>query len=188
MPIEREFKYVMHSPCEAERTLLEAVSKGELNLQIIDINQGYLSKGGRIRSKSHRPCNGRPGVDTVTEYVFTYKHRLMRQPGALEIECNISKHDFDLAWEDADHRIEKTRYVVKCTERGVWEIDFFRHQNKTYLALAEFEVPADQGPPTVLHPIVQEYLMFAVPEADDRFQNRKLVDPRRVGKLLKEIA
>lgn len=185
MPVELEFKYVLRSPLELESRLL--VEASNYDLQIIDINQGYLSKGGRIRSKTYRPKNGRP-EDAVIQHIFTYKHRLSKRPGALEIECDISPEDFNLAWEDSDHHITKTRYVISCNDHGIWEIDFFRHKNKTYLAMAEFEVQQGIDRPLTLHPLVEEYLLFAVPEADDRFNNRKLSDHKKVAKLLKEIA
>ena len=155
---------------------------------IIDIQQGYLSRGGRIRSKTYRPCNGRRPDDDIVELIFTYKHKLANQPGQLEIECAMSQEDFDLAWSEADHKITKTRYILSCSERGVWEVDLFHGNGKIYLAMAEFEVPADVGPPDVCHPLVAEYLRYAVPEEDDRFSNRKLSDPKKVAKLLKEIA
>jgi hypothetical protein len=189
MPIEREFKYILKHPSDLWDRLLEL--RKTTQIDVIDIKQGYLSKGGRIRSRLY---NRRVGVtigqDYIAEpqYIFTYKHPLTGRPGVLEIECDISSEDFDLAWEDADHKIDKTRFVLECqASGGVWEIDFFRDKDGIYLALAEFEVPAEAGPPDRLNPLVQEYLVFSVPEDDRRFQNRKLCNRAKVEKLLKEI-
>lgn len=187
MPIEREFKFVLHSADELESYIIKNAKT--LKPRVLDIRQGYLRPGTRVRSKTYKEIieNGAL-LELDTRYVFTYKHRLTSQAGALEIECDIDYGDFKLAWEESSNRILKTRYVIPWDGPGVWEIDFFRHKNKTYLAMAELEVPANQGSPAELHPLIDEYLMFAVPEADDRFGNRKLSDHKKVTALLKEIA
>lgn len=189
MPIEREFKYVLRNP-ELFYSLLSA---NQAVTGIADIRQGYLSRGGRVRSRKWWMQNGAPFYDsacsTTVEYIFTYKHDLLTQPGCLEIETNISHADFKLAWEDATHKITKTRFLLPSDScNGVWEIDFFKDADGIYLAMAEFEVPADSGPPDRLHPLVEEYLVFAVPEDDRRFKNRKLCERQLVEMLLKEIA
>lgn len=189
MPIEREFKYVLRSPEELLQKLLRTEDlKGQA-----DIQQGYLSKGGRIRRRTWWLKNGEVFYESSAiakvEHIFTYKHDLSSQPGVLEIETEISAADFALAWADADHKITKTRFLLDCQESGgVWEVDFFKDSDGIYLALAEFEVPADAGPPDRLHPLVQEYLVFSVPEGDSRFANRRLCTRDRVEKLLEEIA
>lgn len=190
MPIEREFKYLLRSPDELYAKLMGNVSKLKAR---IDIEQGYLSRGGRIRKRCFTIQNGiainGPIQDVQTQYIFTYKHDLSNQPGCLEIETELTKEDYDLAWGEADHKIVKTRFMIGAVEGGgVWEIDFFKDEHGIYLALAEFEVPASAGPPDRLHPLVQEHLVFAVPEDDGRFKNRKLCEREKVVKLLKEIA
>lgn len=183
MPIEREFKFVLHSADELEGKLLAMQPKA------LDIRQGYLRAGARVRSKTYKDILVDGSVNELdTRHVFTYKHRLSAHAGSLEIECDIDVTDFDLAWKESKNRILKTRYIVPWDGPGVWEIDFFRHDSKTYLAMAELEVPANEGMPGQLHPLVEEYLMFAVPEDDQRFGNRKLSNHMRVTKLLKEIA
>jgi len=189
MPVEREFKYILRSPDK----LYKALHKESGVRAIAEINQGYLSRGGRVRSRKWWLKNGEvfynsPAVAKV-EYIFTYKHDLSAQPGCLEIETPISEDDFNLAWNEADHKITKTRFLLECQyNTGVWEIDFFKDTNGIYLALAEFEVPADSGPPDRLHPLVQKHLIYSVPEGDGRFKNRKLCERGLTEKLLKEIA
>lgn len=185
MPIEREFKYVLRQDVALEESLMSKVEQHQLS--VIDIKQGYLSKGGRVRGKTWLYRSGAKTEATEIEYIFTYKHPLTKQPGALEIETSISNEDFLLAWSETSHQITKTRYVLHCTERGVWEIDFFKNGNETYLVMAEFEIPAGCDGPEELHPFVQEHLLYAVAEDDNRFKNQKLCDPSKVAELLKEI-
>lgn len=190
MPIEREFKYILEDPIGLWDKLVEM--RASTKMDVINIKQGYLSKGGRIRSRLfNRRKEITIGQDAIAvpQFIFTYKHPLASQPGVLEIECEISESDFDLAWSEADHKIDKVRFVLDCNDSGgVWEIDFFQDEKGIYLALAEFEVPAEAGPPDRLYPLVQDNLIFAVPEDDRRFQNRKLCSRAKVEKLLKEIA
>jgi len=186
MPIEREFKYVLHSPEKLWATLEPVVTPGIL-IGRADIVQAYLGKGGRIR-KREWAFHSNPKQAPV-ERIFTYKYDLTQQPGCLEIETLISEEDFNLAWSEATHRITKTRYLLPCNNTpGVWELDLFKDEHGIYLAMAEFEVPADAGPPDRLHPLVRDYLVYAVPEDDSRFKNRKLCERKPVEKLLKEIA
>lgn len=188
MPIEREFKFILHSP----DALLERVARHSSFTGNCDINQGYLSKGGRVRSRKWWVRNGEPFYNSSSvgkmEYIFTYKHDLVSQPGVLEIETDLSESDFKLAWADADHKIDKMRYLLTGEVKQVWEFDFFRDSEGVYLALAELEVPADTGPPDRLHPLVEEFLLYRVPEGDSRFANRRLCTREKVEALLKEIA
>jgi hypothetical protein len=189
VPIEREFKYVLGGA----QGLYDALAKSPEVHGVMDIKQGYLSRGGRIRSrtwwvKEGMPFYDRPDIARV-EYIFTYKHDLQNQPGCLEIETDISTEDYELAWSEADHKITKTRFLLPHPYgQGMWEIDFFKDSVGIYLALAEFEVPALSGPPDRLHPLVDANLIFKVPEDDSRFKNRKLCERELVEILLKEIA
>lgn len=188
MPIEREFKYVLRN-AEELWSRLEPVTTSGLITGRADIQQGYISKGGRIRLRTWSVYKGENLHCPKIERIFTYKHDLISQPGCLEIETEISEEDFDLAWSEATHKIEKTRFLLPCNSTaGVWEVDFFRDDDGIYLAMAEFEVPTNSGPPDRLHPLVKEYLVFAVPEDDGRFKNRKLCERSKVVQLLKEIA
>lgn len=189
MPIEREFKYVLK-----DADMLYWALLGNSNVTgIAGIDQGYLSRGGRIRRRSWWTRNGDTFLDSPSishvEHIFTYKHDLTFQPGCLEIETEISKEDYELGWIDATHKIVKTRVLLPSDiGAGVWEIDFFTDTQGFYLALAEFEVPANAGPPDRLHPLVAQFLHYRVNEDDGRFKNRKLCQRELVEKLLLEIA
>ncbi len=187
MPIEREFKYVLKNTVGLEDELKTFCVDSKQSSY--DVEQGYLSRGGRIRSKTYSIQQGEVVAEDQKAPIhwFTYKHDLTSHAGVLEIECQISKEDYDLAWVDADHTIIKTRYVIKAVDGLTWEIDFFRNSGHTYLVLAECEVDADKGAPETLHPFVEQNLLLAVAETDGRFKNRKLCNPKKVAKLLKEI-
>jgi hypothetical protein len=188
MPIELEFKYLLRSADELWNRL-NPISTSGLIVGRAEIEQAYLGKGGRIRKREWSVKSGETLDEMIVEKIFTYKFDLTQQPGCLEIETPMSDDDFDLAWSEADHKLTKTRFMLPCNNTsGVWEIDFFRDADGIYLAMAEFEVPARAGPPDKLHPLVKEYLRYAVPSTDTRFKNRKLCDRKKVEELLKEIA
>jgi hypothetical protein len=187
MPIEREFKFLLREPDELFGKLDMGSAIGLVSGKA-DIQQGYLSRGGRIRRRAWEIYRGQRMQVPMVENIFTYKHDLTSQPGCLEIETELSQDDYDLAWSEADHKLMKYRFnVPDGHSAGVWEIDFFKDEQGIYLAMAEFEVPAHKGSPDRLHPLVEEYLVFAVPEDDGRFKNRKLCNRQLVEQLLKEI-
>jgi len=187
MPIEREFKYLLRSPEELWARLTPVTTSGLIVGRAL-ITQAYLGRGGRIRKRQWSVYRGEVLESPKIENIFTYKYDLTSQPGCLEMEMPMSEDDFQLAWSEADHRLEKTRFMLPCNNSaGVWEVDFFHDAEGIYLAMAEFEVPALAGPPDRLHPLVREYLTYSVPEDDGRFKNRKLGDRKNVEKLLKEI-
>lgn len=188
MPIEREFKYILRDAEELWTRLVPMKYSG-LIIGAAEIQQGYLSRGGRIRHRAWSVFRGEVLSEPKVERIFTYKHDLTLQPGALEIETEMSEEDFELAWSEADHKLTKVRFLLPCNNSsGVWEIDFFTDEQGIYLAMAEFEVPATAGPPDRLHPLVKKYLVYSVPEDDSRFKNRKLCERKLVEKLLQEIA
>lgn len=179
MPIEQEYKFVLHSA-----QLLEREVRNSTSATACEVTQGYLGGGNRVRRKIIN--NGSSGPPQL-EHLFTYKKKLVGRPGCLEIECNITADDFDLAWPETKNRVTKTRYAVSVDD-GVWEFDFFRYHGSTYFAMAEFEVPPGGVRPSVLHPLVQKYLLYSVADNDDRFTNRKLSDITYAAGLIMEIA
>jgi len=188
VPIEREFKYVLRNADELWARLDPLTTSGLITGRAA-IQQAYLGKGGRIRKRTWSVLRCDILSEEKIEKIFTYKYDLTQQPGCLEIETEMSDDDYDLAWSEADHKLTKTRFLLPCNDTsGVWEIDFFTDEEGIYLAMAEFEVPARAGPPDRLHPLVRDYLLYAVPEDDSRFKNRKLCERSLVEKLLKEIA
>ena len=187
MPIEREFKYVLRMDRGLESYIMERLE--ELQPTVIQIRQGYLTKGGRVRSKVITHVMGKVIDNPSPSYYFTFKHTLTKRPGDLEFEMSIPESDFNLAWtEEVDEKLTKVRYVIGSGVGTTWEVDFFKHSGYTYLVLAECEVHANGNAPEELPSVIGDNLLFAVPEGDKRFQNRRLCDEKKVTKLLKEIA
>lgn len=203
MPIERELKFVLnHSPSLMTDLRDAATSeKAPVNGVVCayGIDQGYLQKGSRVRKLSPVYLNGIPSGLVTPKHRFTYKQKLSSQPGDLEIECDIEKSDFELAWAEAEHKLYKVR-VVLPEGNFKFEVDHF-YQSKDhftnglppYLVVAEVELP-HQGTEFAytpdmlpLHPIIEKHLLVAVPEGDNRFSNRKLGDADYVAKILKEV-
>lgn len=186
MPIELEYKYVLKD-IEQLLELVLPLTYTNFIKGCVDIDQGYLGKGGRVRKRDWYSKDGEM-VD-LTEWIFTYKHDLSSQPGCLEIETPITEDDYLLAWDESTHKITKTRYLIPCVhDQGVWEVDFFKDQRGLYFAMAEFEVPANSGPPEKIHPLLEKFLLYPVPNDDKRFKNRKLNNREHIEKLLKEFA
>jgi hypothetical protein len=124
------------------------------------------------------------------QYIFTYKHGLTNRKGALELEMDMSKHDFDLAWtEEAKCKLSKLRIIIPCSWGEKWEIDFFNDErNLIYLVMAECEVFDDRVMPIKIPELVKANLALAVPEEDKRFKNKKLASPTYTKKLLEKIS
>jgi CYTH domain-containing protein len=180
IPIEREFKYILGVDHPDFEKVLTKAARG-----IQAIQQGYLNKGGRVRSI--QPLNKKLKPKGQPRYLFTYKHDLLDKSGILEIECPISKSDFDLAWRDAQQRVTKTRHDLPFGEH-VWEVDrLMDGAGVVFLMLAECEVDPAEGRPKVIHPLVAGATIYEVVENDARFTNRKLSDPAYTKALIAEV-
>lgn len=105
----------------------------------------------------------------------------------VEIEQDLDKRDFQDLWNVALIKLEKIRYEIKHNKL-TWEIDFFKdYRNKTYMCVAEIEMPEGQLEPESLPDIVKNNLLFKVPLSDNRFSNKLLGDPKYALNLIKEI-
>lgn len=203
MPIEREFKFVLKAGHALDADLRAAAAIEHSNVggsvSACTIYQGYLQKGSRVRRIQPAYLLGIPSSLTSTVYRYTYKHKLTKQPGDLEIECEISEEDFELAWAEAEQKLYKIRVVVPMGNYR-WEIDHFYESRdhfidglQPYLVMAEVEVPdhfthIKKQSDIPLHPIIEKHLLLAVPEGDSRFSNRMLGDAEHVATLLDEVA
>lgn len=185
MPIEKEYKYVLRPNTEIEPLLAaSAVSQG---YTVIDIFQGYLTKGNRIREYNYKVKKGVVLPTPEILRVRTFKLPLKDKSECLEWEDPINDEEFDLACEVATDLITKTRYVIHEDMHTKWELDFFRYADYTYLQMAECEVFNGHGRPTVLPKIVEDNLLYVVPDGDERFGNKRLSDVSQVKKLLSDL-
>lgn len=185
MPIETEYKYVLNHVEGLEARLLEVAPL--FHYSVVDIRQGYLTKGNRLREYSWVVDDGlilhRPKVEKVR----TFKLPLKDKASCLEWEDPIADDEFEMAWEMTECPIVKRRFILAWNDKLKWELDFFKKDDYTYLTMAECEVFDGSGAPTELPEIVRTHLLFAVPEDDNRFQNRKLSEVERVRKVLNEL-
>lgn len=174
MPTEHELKYVIEKDSEQE------ISKSCSEQYFI--SQGYLiaTRGITVRvRKSVKKSNG------VEKYYFTLKANAGGR--CVEIEKNIDKRDFDDLWSLSLNQLEKIRYIIK-DDKNVWELDFFKdYSGKTYMAVAEIELPEDQESPNRILEIVEKNLIYKVPLTDTRFSNKFLSNAKYAVDLVKEI-
>lgn len=186
MPIENEVKYVLHTESNLEREIRLGLST--YNATIHEIQQAYIGSEGRIRRRVETYKNGYRLDDPVTSLIFTYKHKLTNQKGSLELEMPMTKEDFELAWnEEKNISLIKTRISIPTSWSEIWEIDFFKDNNNTYLIIAECELMNGQERPTRMPDIIKDNLLYSVPEGDLRFKNRKLSDPKKVSEILESL-
>lgn len=83
------------------------------------------------------------------------------------------------------NRLEKTRYKLP----DGWCVDFFLdHDDATYFAMAECEMPEGQLEPKWTPEIITKALIFAVPSTDQRFSSKLVSDVRYAKTLFKECS
>ncbi len=142
---------------------------------------------GRIRQRTRTHHKGRRISTPTVEYFFTYKHKLTNRKGSLELEMKMTKHDFELAWNEEKHiHLTKTRVVIATDPNEDWEIDFFKCNGETYFVLAECELRSYRAP-KYMPDIVMANLLYTVPDNDPRFKNKELSNPNKTKHLLQLI-
>lgn len=150
--------------------------------QKYEISQGYLiaTKGITVRIRKAIPLEGLG----TKKYFFTLK--VSTNGRCIEIENEIDKRDFYDLWDISLNKLEKIRYEVK-SGKNTWECDFFKdYEGKTYIAIAELEMPEGQKEPEILPHFVKNNLLHKIEFTDNRFSNKLLGDARYAVKLLKK--
>jgi CYTH domain-containing protein len=176
MPTENELKYVLRIDCEKE---VAKKSRSDLF-----IHQGYLAftKGMSVRVRQSIDHHTKP------QYKLCFKQKVNNR--VVEIEKKIDRRDYDDLWANAVNRLEKVRYNLwheEGDEEYLWEVDFFKHDHKTYFAVAEHEMPEGQTAPDYIPSIIKENLLFAVPFIDDRFASKRLADIKYASTLYQDL-
>lgn len=164
MPTENELKYVLRMNCEKE---IAKIAKEKMA-----IHQGYLvsSKGIVLRVRASGTAEG-------IKYYMTFKYSTKQR--VIEVEKKLDKRDFDDLWEACMNKLDKIRYEVKDSNKQVWEIDFFKnHDDQTYFAMAEHEMPEGKAFPDMIPQFITSNLLYAVPLTDTRFASKLLADVR----------
>ena len=145
----------------------------------MDITQGYLSGGARIR---HIVLHG---TSTADQYLFTFKVKVTGS--VCEIECEIDPHDYHKLMLIVKPVVLKTRAKIKQGDL-TWDIDFFKtpKQGQVYFLMAEVEMPEFQTDTPELHPLLHPYALKWIDLGDKRFNNKNLAHLNKVRKLLKD--
>jgi CYTH domain-containing protein len=157
MAIENERKYVLSNGDDLETSLSRIMVPQRLE-------QAYLGTSARIRRVDGGIC------------LFTYKHRLT-DGSSVEIESPIDTQSFNLLLGECRGNLRKHRYKLR-DGTIVWDVDFFKSDadGTNYFAMAEAEMPVGMVSPSVIHPLVREHLLFAVPRHDRRFSSFRLTN------------
>lgn len=175
MPTENEMKFILNYQCEED---VKKISKNQYK-----ISQGYLiaTRGITVRIRKSEMVSKK----TKDEYFFTLK--VSTAGRVIEIEKKLDERDFNDLWAIALNKLEKIRFIVE-NNNDEWEIDFFKdYLGKTYMAVAELEMPENQMEPNSLPIIVKNNLIYKVPLTDTRFSNKLLGDARYATELLQTI-
>lgn len=174
MPTENELKWALNLNCEGE-----AYRDAR---KLFLIAQGYLvaTKGLSLRI---RKSSGQDEWDT--RYTMTFKSNVGNR--VVEIEKKIDRRDFDDLWPQCMNKLFKHRYEIE-NGHEIWEVDFFKdHNNETYFALAEIEMPEGSTKPESLPKYISSNLLYEVPLTDCRFSSKLLADVKYAKNLLKTL-
>lgn len=166
MPTEKEKKFVLKT--DTENYFAEIADEK------LFIRQGYLlsSKGITLRFRQSISSTKKK-----ENYFLTFKYTVNGR--VIEIEKKIDERDFEDMWTQCLNKVVKIRYLVKDTKENIWEIDFFKdHNNETYFAMAEFEMPEDKDGPDFMPNFISENLVYEVSLTDSRFSSKLLGDVR----------
>lgn len=176
MPIENEVKYVLE-PGEGK---LEGFLFAKPAIFCCDIEQAYLDKGSRIRSKTWVRSGD-------VEYYFTYKRDV--DGGQIEIETEISKADFDGLWATSEEKLSKRRFTIDDPDNGpgvLWDIDFFKHNGRTHFLMAEAEMQEGQDRPESEPAFITSNLLYYAGR-ESGYTSRKLTSVEYAEKLLAKL-
>lgn len=154
IPTENEKKIVLSINSEKE------ISKHAD--EVIFIKQGY-TRGIRVREEIK---------DNKIKYILCVKQKINNR--VIEIEKKIDQRDFNDFWSIAKNKLEKIRYILYDEDDEAWDIDYFKHNNHTYFALAEIEMPEGQTHPYRIPNIIKKYLIKEVEIGDNNFSSKKL--------------
>lgn len=177
MPIENERKILLD---HTKSDLLLADLRKNPDVEFMDVTQGYLSGGARIRHVvSHKASN-------EDKYVFTYKVKVMGS--TVEVESPLCPHDYHKLMLIVKPLVLKTRAKIQQDDL-TWDIDFFKtpKSGQVYLSMAEVEMPEFQTEVPELHPLLHPYALKWIDLGDKRFNNKNLANLNKVKKLLKDI-
>jgi CYTH domain-containing protein len=176
VPIENERKLILRVD---DPVLLLTTLKLQPDVQVFDITQGYINGSARIRHVvPHAPGD--------EKFIFTHKSKVLGS--TVEIECDVSIHDFQKLFLIAKPVLHKTRAKWK-DGLHTWDVDFFRvpKSGSTYLCMAEVEMPEFETQTPEPHSLLKPYAFKWIDAGDKRFNNKNLSNTTKVLKLLKGL-
>lgn len=178
MGIENERKLLLNTQQHAE--LMKDI-KSDHSVEWFDITQAYLSNSCRIRHVV-------PHADPTQgeQFIFTFKTKV--RGATVEIENQISVHDYMKLFLIAQPVIVKTRAKILCDSHH-WDVDFLRKPKSgdVYLVMAEAEMPEFATELPEIHTLLEPYALKWIDHGDKRFNNRNLGDPKKATKAVEEI-
>lgn len=176
MPTENERKYVLRPDTE---NYFSKLAEDKLH-----ISQGYLiaSRGVSLR---FRKSYSNPAKKI--NYCLTFKYNVAGGR-VIEIEKKVEERDFNDLWPQCLNKLHKIRYLVRDMHKQLWEIDFFKdHNEQTYFAMAEFEMPEGKLKPDHIPKFITDNLVYEVALTDSRFASKLLGDVRYAVELLENL-
>lgn len=178
MPIENERKYILDLPVDR---LVEICKEFDGKEQ--EIEQSYV-KDGRIRKIGYFTRS--VGIVVRHDYVFTWKYTL-KDGTLVEIETDISWHDYHRLFNESKHLITKRRVTFKYDNLH-WDLDFLLSEGKHYMTIAECEMPSVMDAPTNLPQFVKDSLIFLVPRSESKkWTNKKLTNSKKAIKMVNSV-
>lgn len=178
MPIENERKLLLD---HTKSDLLMADLRKHQDVEMMDITQGYLSGGARIRHVVYHKSSNED------KYIFTFKVKVMGS--TVEVECPLDPHDYHKLMLIVNPMVFKTRAKI-VQKLHTWDIDFLRKpkSGEIYLVMAEVEMPEfeHEVPPAL--DLLEPYALRWIDQGDKRFNNRNLGNPKKAAKAIAEVS
>ena len=77
--------------------------------------------------------------------------------------------------------LQKVRYNYQG-----WELDFLKNKNKTYIAVAEYEMSENIKHPPFIPEFINNLIFYKIKLKDSRFSNKKLYDVKYAESLYRK--
>lgn len=176
MPTEHEYKYAI------SMNLLKQHSEEQLRVMcsnLIHIQQGYLafSKGMSCRVR----CSTEWGKD---KWYLTFKQKVSKR--TIEIEKKLDERDGGDLWSVAVGKLKKDRLIFPH-DSIKWELDLFKSDSEIYFIMVEVELKEGEVRPKTVLPLLKNFVLFEVPQCDDRFSSKRLADVNFSKQLYNEL-
>lgn len=187
MPTENERKYVLNLKSESDFKICLC------KLKKYHLHQGYLafSKGTTLRLRASQEYmfdenlnQFKENPESEIKRKLCFKQKVNGR--VIEIEKKIDERDFNDLWNNCLNKVQKERYVYESGPIQ-WDIDFFKHNNQTYFAMAECEMPEGMLEPGYVPDIIDPHILYVVPLDDPQFSTKRLACLVHAKKMYKKL-